>query len=789
MQEKEINIFLQSLAQDLQRLKPEFHFPNISSFKKNETDVKLLQKAAELAIGKKEQNFEKTNFTKTQNIFSRLKINDVPLPNRTQSEQSNHKIAFQNFEAELKNIQNLEKLAYAETVLALTEKHFSDISCGCESDIPFSVFAKIKAAFAVCLAQNNEKTEFLLVGGDISGIQGYIYDISSKNASKSLKGRSFYLQMLVNSLVVRTLAELNLPYCNVIYDSGGKFYLLAPDLEKNQTALQKLQKEFEEKIFDEHGADLYFSLAFVPFCENTLLDNSGEGLSIAWGTLNEKFTLQKRQKYKNLMLNNFDKFFADKGIEGSDTQLRDPVTGAEISENDFVWIEKDDNKGEFFRKKAKDVHGKIFFKKTSAEPVYAGKILKSVTHIASVFNDKNSPWYAQKDIYVFNPCKLNVHHLLIEKTTDASKFIDLTKKENRHGRISRINEDDFFFHSDKHKNFTFRTERYGGNDYPFVSVIKDRKAKDLPKTFSEMAGMQEDDRSYSTDFQELKFKRYAVLRMDVDNLGSIFQKSLSGDVNFARYATLSRSLDVFFKGKLNQIWEQGFSESTQIIYAGGDDLFIVGRWDKIIEFAEKIRSEFRTYVGRNDIGISAGIAVVSPKFPIAKAAEMAGEAEKEAKKHPEKEKREEKKLQWQKDSVSFFGKPLHWEHEFPLVKELKDFILYIYEDAKPILWKLRGYYDVKQRINDDKERVKNGEKARLESHTESWRWQLAYQIARTQHRYSKNKSLNDFLEDVKIGVFTGRDRNNKMKNSSWEYFDLLVIAAVWAEFEFRTNKK
>jgi hypothetical protein len=112
----------------------------------------------------------------------------------------------------------------------------------------------------------------------------------------------------------------------------------------------------------------------------------------------------------------------------------------------------------------------------------------------------------------------------------------------------------------------------------------------------------------------------------------------------------------------------------------------------------------------------------------------------------------------------------------------------LYEDLRPVLWKLRGFYEVKMRIEEDKMRVKNGEKPRLESHTESWRWQLAYQIARTQNRYSKNKRLNDFLEDVKIGVFTGKDRNNKIKNSSWEYFDLLVIAAVWAEFEFRTNK-
>jgi len=41
---------------------------------------------------------------------------------------------------------------------------------------------------------------FTLIGGDISGIQGFIYDISSKGAAKGLKGRSLYLSLLSSFL-------------------------------------------------------------------------------------------------------------------------------------------------------------------------------------------------------------------------------------------------------------------------------------------------------------------------------------------------------------------------------------------------------------------------------------------------------------------------------------------------------------------------------------------------------------------------------------------------------------
>ena len=39
----------------------------------------------------------------------------------------------------------------------------------------------------------------LFIGGDLSGIQNFLYNISSKKAAVSLKGRSFYLQQYMEN--------------------------------------------------------------------------------------------------------------------------------------------------------------------------------------------------------------------------------------------------------------------------------------------------------------------------------------------------------------------------------------------------------------------------------------------------------------------------------------------------------------------------------------------------------------------------------------------------------------
>lgn len=78
----------------------------------------------------------------------------------------------------------------------------------------------------------------LFIGGDISGIQKFIYNISSKKAAVSLKGRSAYLveytERICNGLLqIPLIADCSRK--EIIYCSGGKFYVIAedtPDIRK-----------------------------------------------------------------------------------------------------------------------------------------------------------------------------------------------------------------------------------------------------------------------------------------------------------------------------------------------------------------------------------------------------------------------------------------------------------------------------------------------------------------------------------------------------------------------------
>ena len=95
---------------------------------------------------------------------------------------------------------------------------------------------------------------------------------------------------------------------------------------------------------------------------------------------------------------------------------------------------------------------------------------------------------------------------------------------------------------------------------------------------------------------------------------------------------------------------KGVGNSTiHINYSGGDDLLVVGPYDDVIEFAQEFRRRFKKWTANNnDINISAGISIVSPKFPIGKAAIMADEEL-------------EKSKDCGRDKITVFGETLNWE--------------------------------------------------------------------------------------------------------------------------------
>jgi CRISPR-associated protein Csm1 len=68
------------------------------------------------------------------------------------------------------------------------------------------------------------------------------------------------------------------------------------------------------------------------------------------------------------------------------------------------------------------------------------------------------------------------------------------------------------------------------------------------------------------------------------------------------------------------------------VFAGGDDLFLIGPWNSIIDFAFHLNSSFDDYVCRNSaVTLSAGISVSKPSEPLTAIHERAEGALKQSK--------------------------------------------------------------------------------------------------------------------------------------------------------------
>ena len=147
-----------------------------------------------------------------------------------------------------------------------------------------------------------------MIGGNIAGIQKFIYDIVSKNAAKNLKGRSFYLQLIVDSVLQLILEELNLFKANVIYASGGGFYILAPHTEVVKTKLHALEQRLSNQLFKTHGIKLFLAVDFQPFGEASILGETQTTISTIWHNLAEKLNAKKQSRYADKIAA-YDAFF------------------------------------------------------------------------------------------------------------------------------------------------------------------------------------------------------------------------------------------------------------------------------------------------------------------------------------------------------------------------------------------------------------------------------------------------------------------------------------------------
>lgn len=416
---------------------------------------------------------------------------------------------------------------------------------------------------------------FLLTSCDMSGIQDFIYSISGSGALKQLRARSLYLELMMEHVVDELLERLELSRANVMYTGGGHAYLLLPNTQQAKSVLQAFQIELKEWFIREYGTDLYLASAWVA-CSADDLSNKGKG----------------ENKHR------FSQLFIDLSAKLSDAKAA-RYTAQDIQCLNFAGQCKDTVREcrECHRSTALAADDDVCITCKALGDISANLVRKNVFAIIERSSDSVIP--AGRSLVLPFGCALVLY--------DRESY-----KEQRPS-VKRV------YTKDWDAGIGLSTHIWMG-DYTAGTDGRGIAA------YAEHASTLEVGRG---------IKRLGVLRADVDNLGASFASGIPTDkASISRTATLSRALSYFFKHEINGILESG-NYQLQIIYSGGDDLFIVGNWSDVLYAALDIRAALNKFTGNGVLTISAGIGMFDEKYPIARMASETGSLEDEAKLHQE----------------------------------------------------------------------------------------------------------------------------------------------------------
>jgi CRISPR-associated protein Csm1 len=472
-----------------------------------------------------------------------------------------------------------------------------------------------------------------LVGGDIPGIQRTINTITSKGAAKAMRGRSAFIQLLGHALVEKLLDELNLGSANVVYDAGGNFVLLTGWTDDLPNRVQEVANQVNLVLlagtangsFDGFHGDLAVAVAAVGIPVSALAMPAADADASPWQ--------QAEKQVKDAVAAAKHRPFGDLAL-GSDEGWKalfgpDPAETAEFC----AVCRRPKGKGEWFESLTGEAEGQI-----CPECKGFNDLADDLGHRA-----------ARLTLSVQSPARPQAWQSALHAVSDRWYFIG--KAGERGDIVLALDLDDFpAARADGFRLLAHTTPMNG----------------DRIKTNEELAGASRGG-----------LKRLGVLRMDVDNLSDLIVHGLPARTAM-QTAELSQALERFFAGWLDRICRATSAHDDEgdlfyVLFAGGDDLFVVGPWTHMPKLAQAIRDDFAAYTGGHpDIHLSAGIAVVGEKAPLYAAADESHDALSEAKKL-------DRGTDNEKNAITFLGQSLHWE-QFEEAAKLKKDIVTLAED-------------------------------------------------------------------------------------------------------------
>ena len=475
--------------------------------------------------------------------------------------------------------------------------------------------------------KKDEEDKFIILGGDLSGIQDYIFGISKnsgRGVSKIFRARSFYLQAVVRSVILSICQRLGVHGVCRLMDSGGKFMLLLPLLPEVQEKLSVLEKEVHGWFKGRFKGLLSMSLSwqttlsqkdFEPETFRKKLDQTHDALEVA------------KLKKLNTAIANDGPVIA----EDYDEREGGNCTICGYNPSDVECTESIANR-------------------EGQEISLCRECFQQIVEIGANLPKKQYYTYADKgDIALFGGVYFSMH---AKPPAHFQGVLAMETPANMpgvaHARIARslpsVTEEELM-------------------DNAWFSAL-DAESEDIPlelgriKTF----GMIASKAKKKSGDELIGRALLGFMKADVDNLGLAFSMGLGDRLSVARFSFLSRMLSFFFSDYLTTLCEKRFPD-IYTVFAGGDDLFMVGPWNQALEFALRVREDFAKFCGNNpDLTLSAAVMPAKPRLPMRKAAALVKDwLDKAKESSPEK------------DKLCFLEEAFSWEVMKDLIEQGKFF--------------------------------------------------------------------------------------------------------------------
>lgn len=186
--------------------------------------------------------------------------------------------------------------AQANALLGLLESQCSALpaSTAREEDRDISLYDQLKltAALAACVSEYLQQADafslldtpaelrrepaFLLYTADFSRIQRFIYTVHTEGALRSLRSRSFFLELLMEHYMDELLDGCGLTRTNIIYSGGGHCYLLLPNTATVQQTLADWNRAFNGWLNEQFDVQLFLANGWTPCSANDLCNVPAE---------------------------------------------------------------------------------------------------------------------------------------------------------------------------------------------------------------------------------------------------------------------------------------------------------------------------------------------------------------------------------------------------------------------------------------------------------------------------------------------------------------------------------